>query len=239
MVSFGYWAAQEEYSPNRLLEFARLAEKRGFEMVTASDHFHPWFNERAHGGFSWIWLAMCAERTSNVKLGTGVSSIHRYHPAIIAQAFGTLGSQYSDRIFLSLGTGESINVLPLGFEWPEYEERSKKLEESIQIIRELWKGEFFDFKGEYYEINDARLYTTPGELVAIYIAASGPKSSRLAGRLGDGIFTFVMDPKRLRNDILPAFREGTEEPEKGKEKILEFKISFHENEEKAAESCRN
>ncbi|MFL6412161.1 MAG: LLM class flavin-dependent oxidoreductase, partial [Nitrososphaeraceae archaeon] len=56
-----------------------------------SDHFHPWWHDNAYGNFAWIWIAAAAERTKRMQFVTGVTApIHRYHPAIIAQAFASL-----------------------------------------------------------------------------------------------------------------------------------------------------
>ena len=89
MEKLGYWAAQEQYSLNQLLEFVVEAEKVGFAGTMTSDHFHPWWHDNAFGNFTWVWIAAAAERTKKMQFITGVTApIYRYRPAIIAQAFG-------------------------------------------------------------------------------------------------------------------------------------------------------
>ena len=108
-------------SPRELLEFAVLAEEVGFDSVVVSDHFQPWRHTGGHAPFSFAWLAALGERTKRVGLGTSVvTPTFRYHPSIVAQAMGTLGCLSPGRVFLGVGTGESLNEVPsIGIEWPD------------------------------------------------------------------------------------------------------------------------
>jgi coenzyme F420-dependent glucose-6-phosphate dehydrogenase len=135
----GYWAAHEQYSMQALLRFVVEAEKNGFTTTITSDHFHPWWHDNAYGNFAWVWIAAAAERTKKMQFVTGVTApIFRYHPAIIAQAFASLDILYPGRIGLGLGTGESMNETPLGFDWPRPKARLKRMIEAAQIITKLW-----------------------------------------------------------------------------------------------------
>jgi len=136
----GYWAAHEQYSMQDLLRFVVEAEKNGFTTTMTSDHFHPWWHDNAYGNFAWVWIAAAAERTKRMQFVTGVTApIFRYHPAIIAQAFASLDILYPGRIGLGLGTGESMNETPLGFDWPRPNARLKRVIEAALIIRKLWQ----------------------------------------------------------------------------------------------------
>jgi F420-dependent hydroxymycolic acid dehydrogenase len=80
------------------------------------------------------------------------------------------------------------------------------LVEAVQLIRELWTGEQTSYEGTYYRTENARLYDVPEEAIPIYVAASGPKSARLAGEYGDGWIGGAPD---LENqELQDAFREG-------------------------------
>ena len=71
-------------------------------------------------------------RTERVLLGTSVlTPTFRYHPAVIAQAFATLGVLYPGRVILGVGSGESLNEVPLGLEWPDGKERFARLKEAV------------------------------------------------------------------------------------------------------------
>jgi coenzyme F420-dependent glucose-6-phosphate dehydrogenase len=137
--SVGYWASQEQYSMQDLIKFVIEAEKGGFTSTMTSDHFHPWWNDGGFGNFTWIWLAAASERTNNMQFVTGVTSpVYRYNPAIIAQAFASLDTLYPNRISLGIGTGEAMNEVSVGFEWPSPETRLNRTIEAIQIINNLW-----------------------------------------------------------------------------------------------------
>ena len=124
-----------------LLRYIVEAEKYGFKTTMTSDHFHPWWHDDAYGNFVWVWIA-AAERTKNMQFITGVTApIYRYHPAIIAQAFASLDILYPKSIGFGLGTGESMNEVPLGFDWPSQKVRLGKLIEAVQIINRLWYPE--------------------------------------------------------------------------------------------------
>ena len=92
---FGYKASAEQFGPRELLGYAVEAERVGLDSVTVSDHFQPWQHEGGHAPFSLSWLAAVGERTERIMLGTCVMTpTFRYNPAVIAQAFGTLGCLY-------------------------------------------------------------------------------------------------------------------------------------------------
>ncbi|MEK6977453.1 MAG: TIGR03557 family F420-dependent LLM class oxidoreductase [Candidatus Hydrothermarchaeota archaeon] len=241
-LKLGYWAATEQYPPERLLEFAVLAERAGFESVLASDHFHPWFHTDAHASFTWVWMAAAAERTTRMEIGTGITApILRYNPAIVAQAFGTLGALYPGRISIAVGTGEAMNEVPVGYHWPRFKERAARLEEAVKIIRLLWKEAFVSFQGKYFQLRDANLYTKPKKPIPIYIAASGPTVAEMAGRLGDGLLTIPHDERHYREVLFPAMERGAREAGRdpaGIEKVIELKFSYDEDYDRAARSIR-
>jgi TAT-translocated FGD2 family F420-dependent dehydrogenase len=194
----GFVLSNEQYPITKLVEFGKAAAETGFETVWASDHFHPWQDNQGHSSLAWITLAAVGQHT-NLGFGTGVTCpTYRYQPAIVAQAFASLGILYPGRVFLGVGTGEALNELPSGGGWGEYEERAERLIEAVHIIRELWTGKSVTFKGKYYELNKARLYDVPEQPVPIYIAAAGKNSLELAGEYGDGLITHppvLLDPE--------------------------------------------
>lgn len=241
-IKFAYMAVHEQYSPQELLEQSILAENEGFEMIASSDHFHPWMHTNSHGGFAWVWLAAAAERTSKAALGTCVTApILRYNPAIVAQAFATLAYMYPKRIFLSLGTGEAINEVPVGYPWPGPKERVERLEEAIKIIKALWEKEFVSFTGKYYGLRTAKLYTKPKDRIPLYIAAGGLKVARIAGRYGDGIITIMGPLKKYGEKFLSSFCDEARTAGKDPSNMLKaivLNTSFDEDYRKAVESAR-
>ncbi len=241
-LQIGYTASHEQYQPNFLLNLAVHAEKAGFDAIWCSDHFHPWFDTNAACGFAWVWMASAAERTKSIRLGTGVTCpTLRYNPAIVAQAFATLAVMYPGRIFLGVGTGEAMNEVPVGCEWPSFRERVERLEEAINIIRLLWTKRWVSFKGRYYTLRKANLYTRPEQPIPIYIAASGATLAYLAGKLGDGFLTIPFDEEHYRDVLFPALERGIRESGRDPEdidKAVMVYVSYSEDYEKALNSVR-
>jgi coenzyme F420-dependent glucose-6-phosphate dehydrogenase len=239
---FGYRAVAEQYGPTQLLEFASLAEAQGFEFISISDHFHPWFHKGGHAAFAWSWIASAAERTKKVRFGTGVTTpINRYHPAIVAQAFATMGSMYPGRMYLGLGTGEAMNEVPVGQRWPGFRERVARVEESIEIIRGLWKEDFFTYQGKYFSVKGANIYDRPTVPVPIYVAASGAAMAEVAGRRGDGLYTTPAKEEKIRELLLPAVRKGAEASGRRSEdlrKMILCNVSWDEDYDKALDSIK-
>ena len=129
MLKLGYKASAEQFGPRELLDFSCLAEEAGFDSVFVSDHFQPWKHTDGHAPNSLAWLGALGARTRRVTIGTSVATpTFRYHPSIVAQAFGTLGAMFPGRVVLGLGTGESLNEVPAtGIEWPGAKERRDRL----------------------------------------------------------------------------------------------------------------
>src|SRR3954468_19473305 len=170
MIKLGYKASAEQFAPAKLLEFSCMAEAVGFESVFVSDHFQPWKHIDGHAPNSLAWLGALGARTSRVAIGTSVlTPTFRYHPSIVAQAFGTLGAMFPGRVILGIGTGESLNEVPsTGQPWPEFKERYARMRESVVLMRKLWTEEHVSFEGEFYKTQDATIYDRPEKPVPIY-----------------------------------------------------------------------
>jgi len=242
MVKIGWDAHHEQYTPTELLEYAVLAEKAGFDSIWTADHFHPW-TSKAPCNFAWVWIASAAERTKKVSIGTGVTCpILRYNPAIVAQAFATLGCMYPDRIFLGVGTGEPLNEMPVGCDWPPFRERSRMLEEAVRVIKALWSQECVSFKGKYYSLRKATLYTKPKKPPPLYVAANGPTVTRIAGKYADGFVTNGNSPpEHYHNVLFPALEEGARSAGRNPEtieKVAELFMCYGEDYDKTLASAR-
>jgi coenzyme F420-dependent glucose-6-phosphate dehydrogenase len=241
-VRIGYKASAEQFDPVTLLEYARLAEQTGLEIVSVSDHFQPWRHNEGHSPAAMPWLAAVGQRTSQALLGTSVlTPTMRYHPSVVAQAFGTLGCLTPGRVFLGVGTGEALNERPAtGVEMPGRKERRLRLAEAIELIRRLWTEERVDFEGEWYTTVKATVYDRPEEPVPIYVAASGPLAAKLAGRVGDGfICTSGKDPA-LYDELLAKVVEGAEQAGRnpaGIRRMIEIKVSYDRDLELAFSNC--
>ena len=243
-LQLGYKASAEQFGPQELLEFGVHAERCGFDSVLVSDHFQPWRHTGGHAPFSLSWLAALGARTERVQLGTSVlTPTFRYHPAVVAQAMGTLGCLFSGRVLLGVGTGESLNeVPPLGIAWPEFKERFARLREAIQLIRRLWSEERVSFDGTFYKTRNATVYDAPAGGIPLYVAAGGPQMARYAGRVADGLICTSGKGEALyREQLLPAFADGAHQAGRDPallDKLIEVKVSFDTDRQRALEDTR-
>ncbi|AVM63615.1 glucose-6-phosphate dehydrogenase (coenzyme-F420) [Dietzia sp. oral taxon 368] len=244
-LKLGYKASAEQFGPRDLVEFAVMAEQAGMDSATVSDHFQPWRHDGGHAPFSLAWLTAVGERTSTIQLGTSVlTPTFRYNPAVLAQAFATMACLYPGRVFLGVGTGEALNEIATGHrgEWPEFKERFARLRESVRLMRELWTGETTSFSGDFYSTKDAFLYDVPEGGVPVYVAAGGPVVAKYAGRVGDGFICTSGKGMELYTDkLLPAVEEGARINERDSstiDRMIEIKISYDPDPEKALENCR-
>jgi len=242
VVTFGYKASAEQFGPAELLRYSVVAEEVGFDSVFVSDHLQPWRHDGGHAPNALSWLGALGARTERIVIGTSVlTPTFRYHPALVAQAFATLGCLFPGRVVLGVGSGESMNEVPLGIAWPEPKERFARLREAVALIRQLWAEERVDFEGTYYRTEKATIYDRPEQPVPIYIAASGPAATRFAGRAGDGyITTSGKDPSLYTDTLLPAVREGAEKAGRSMADLdlqLEVKVSFDPDRDRALRDC--
>ncbi|WP_067571398.1 glucose-6-phosphate dehydrogenase (coenzyme-F420) [Nocardia acidivorans] len=244
-LKLGYKASAEQFGPRELVEIAVAAEQHGMDSATVSDHFQPWRHNGGHAPFSLAWMAAVGERTERIMLGTSVlTPTFRYNPAVIAQAFATMGCLYPDRVMLGVGSGEALNEIATGYqgEWPEFKERFARLRESVDLMRALWTGDRVDFDGEYYRTVGASIYDVPKGGIPVYIAAGGPLVARYAGRAGDGFICTSGKGMDLYTDkLMPAVAEGAAKVGRTVEDIdrmIEIKISYDTDPELALENTR-
>jgi alkanesulfonate monooxygenase SsuD/methylene tetrahydromethanopterin reductase-like flavin-dependent oxidoreductase (luciferase family) len=264
MIEIGYWASQEQYSMQQLIDFVKEAEKGGFESTLTSDHFHPWSHTNGHGNFTWVWLSAIAERTKKMKFTTGVTAaVYRYNPGLIAQAFASLDVLYPGRIGLGVGSGEAMNEVTLGFDWPPAEIRVNRTVESIQIIKKLWNKSatgyndfedsrinnkennnircsvdedgFVTFIGKYFKIQNAKLYTPPLTNIPLFMAASGTNAIKAAAEYTDGLITTSKPGEGVKEtfEIFDNAARNANKDINSLEKIAKPKVSYSEDYDEA------
>ncbi len=239
MTENEYWTqlAMEQFRPSGIVRQAVEAERAGFAAVNVSDHFQPWW-EPGESGHAWVTLGAIAAHTERVRIGTGVTApVHRYHPAIVAQAFATLEELSPGRAFIGIGSGEALNESPIGMDWPPVGEQVSRMEEALEIIGRLLDGERLDWDGDYFRTKGAFLHTRPERRPEIYVSAFGPRAAGVAARLGDGLWTLA-DPETAP-DVIDAYRGAREDAgmEVG-EIIVQTGFSWAEDDDAALEGCR-
>jgi G6PDH family F420-dependent oxidoreductase len=216
MVSVGYFLSSEEHGPRELVQQARWAEQAGFERLWVSDHFHPWLDEQGQSPFVWGVIGALSEATS-LPITTAVTCpTIRMHPAIVAQAAATAALQCPGGFTLGVGSGEALNEHVTGEKWPVAGQRLDMLEEAVDVIRKLHTGDEVSHRGDHYTVENARLYSVPGEPVPIYVSAFGPRAVEFAARIGDGYCVTTPDA-----DLVEQFRAhgGGDKPVQGGVKV--------------------
>ncbi|MBC7635047.1 MAG: glucose-6-phosphate dehydrogenase (coenzyme-F420) [Acetobacteraceae bacterium] len=245
MLTLGYKASAEQFAPNQLLDFAVLAEECGFDSVFVSDHFQPWKHTDGHAPFSLVWLGALGAKTRRVVMGTSVlTPTFRYHPSIVAHAFGTLGAMFEGRVILGIGTGEGLNEVPsTGQPWPEFKERFARMREAVTLMRKLWTEDRVTFEGTYYKTEAATIYDKPKIPVPIYIAGAGAMVAKYAGRMGDGFICTSGKAETLYTEtLLPNVAEGLTlgAPKRAPyDRMIEVKVSFDTDKERALQDTKH
>jgi G6PDH family F420-dependent oxidoreductase len=211
-MRLGYFLSCEEYGPADLIEQAKAAEQAGFEGLWISDHYHPWLEEQGQSSFVWSMIGAISQVCS-LPITTAVTCpTMRIHPAIIAQAAATSAVLTGGKFTLGVGTGEALNEHILGDHWPTAGVRLAMLEEAVEVMRKLWEGRFVTHHGDYYIVENARIYTLPDQPPKVYMSALGPKAVKVAARIADGYIG--LKPER---ELVQRFRDsgGGSKPAQG------------------------
>ena len=244
MLKIGYKASAEQFGPRELLDFSILAEELGFDSIFVSDHFQPWKHTDGHAPNSIAWLGALGASTKRVVMGTSVATpTFRYHPSIVAQAFGTLGATFPGRVVLGVGTGESLNEVPsAGIAWPGPKERRDRLREAIRLINKLWTEDRVTFEGQFYRTESATIYDKPKDKVPIWVAASGPLAAQMAGQIAEGFICTSGKASQLYTELTDKVSEGLTKAGRehaSLEKMIEVKVSFDTDAQQAKELTRH
>lgn len=241
-VAYGIALGHERFAPGELLDQAVAAEGAGFDIVCCSDHLAPWWDPAsgppAHCANAWVWLGAAGHATSSASLGPAVSAIvHRYNPVVMAQQAATLELMNPGRAFLAVGSGEAMNEVPAGLDWPAPAEQLARAEEALEIIIGMLDGRAVTKRGRYFRAEGARLYDLPPRRVPVYMSAFGPQAAAIAGRLADGVWTLAHPVKAPK--VIAAYRKAAEEAgrEPG-EIILQGIAASADSDDLALESSR-
>ena len=204
MTAFGYTMMCEQSPPDQLVRDVALAEQAGFDFSVISDHYQPWLASQGHSGYAWSILGAAAQATERIPLMTYVTCpTIRYHPAVVAQKAATMQILSRNRFRLGLGAGENLNEHVVGKRWPAAGMRHRMLSEAIDIISGLLSGEeSFNYRGQHFDVESAKLWDPPDQPVPIGVAVSGPDSCRLAGDKAD--LMIAVEPKSELGEMFDA-----------------------------------
>jgi probable non-F420 flavinoid oxidoreductase len=227
MPVMGWHASHEQIAPSQLLKDVRHAENAGFRAVWSSDHFAPWSTRQGQSGFTFSWLG-AAMATTSVPFGVVNAPGQRYHPAIVAQAVGTLAEMFPGRLSVALGSGEFMNEHITGERWPDKPVRNARLRECVDVIRALLAGEEVSHEG-LVRVDRARLWTRPAQPPRLLATAVSEATARWAGEWADGLVTVWQPPETLKR-VTAGFRENGGD---GKLLALQIHLSWAPDNEEA------
>ena len=237
MTQYWFAASTEEFLPSEMIEQAKAAEQAGFDALGVSDHFAPWWPEgRASSG--WVHLAAVGQVTTK-PIGTGVTPIvHHYHPGLVAQTWMSLEELYPGRVWLGVGSGEALNEIPLGADWPSPGEKIERMAQGLEAITRLWDGETVTMDAGWFRLKDAKLYTRAKSRPKLYVSAFGPQAAAVAGRYGDGLWTLA-DPETAP-EVIDAYRVACGRNGKDPGEII-VQAGFHlaDDEQRAIQGARH
>ncbi len=213
-----------------LINYTKLYEKGGFDTVWFPDHLV--FMAKTLTPEVWSVITAASLKTKKIKMGT-IGDPHRIHPAIFAHRLATVDQISGGRIFVCVGYGEKMNLDPYGIRW---DKPLKRVEESVKIMRALWKEKPVDFDGEIYKLSQAELRIKPvnEKGIPIYIAATAKRALRVAGQYGDGWVTNAMPPRLFAEKSKEVEDAGVGlEALEWKEKCIYIFVSIAQNKDEA------
>jgi G6PDH family F420-dependent oxidoreductase len=232
MTRFGYTLMTEQSGPKDLVRYAEAAEDVGFDLAVSSDHYFPWLSAQGHAPYAWTVLGAVAQVTRRIELMTYVTCpTMRYHPAVVAQKAATLQILADGRFTLGLGAGKNLNEHVVGGGWPGVDTRQAMLAEAIQVIRALHTGDLVTFRGDYFEVDSARIWDRPEEGVELAVAAGGEKAVAALAGLADHLI--ATEPSREIVDAWDAV-DGQQKIGQGARAIGQIPVSWDPSSRQAA-----
>ena len=207
---FGYILPNygDKITPTQLLEVSRVCEEVGFDSVWATDHLlMPTELREPYGQVlePLTTLSYIASRCEKLRVGTSIVVIAQRNAILLAKQAATLDALSGGRVILGLGAGWAEKEF--AFLNSDFKNRGKVVDESIRLMRALWKEGVVNFAGELYNVQDALFLPKPVRSdIPLWIGGNGPVALRRAIRLGDGWHpvgvdaeAFARGAERIRN----------------------------------------
>lgn len=178
--NFSYGTGVAEMFPTVIAQ-AQEAEAAGFDSVFVMDHFYqlPMLGSPEEPMLeAYTALGALATATERVQLGTLVTGNTYRNPTLLAKAITTLDVISQGRAILGIGTGWfELEHDQLGYEFGTFTDRFNKLDEALQIILPMIKGERPTFTGKYYRVEEAMANPRFREHIPLMIGGSGEKKT--------------------------------------------------------------
>ena len=219
------------------VELGKAVEERGFEALFLPEHSHiptsrrtTWPGSRpghedplpdyySHMLDQVVSLSMIAAVTETLDLGTAVTLIPQHDPVWLAKQAATLDSLSGGRFILGAGFG--WNVEQGNTHGVRFNQRRAQMEESIELMRRLWRDEVAEFKGDHVCLEPSWAWPKPAQSGGppVIIGGMGPRTYDAIGRYGDGWM-----PITARSSILDRLKPVQEAFEKYDRDPADLKI---------------
>jgi probable F420-dependent oxidoreductase len=186
------------------LTIAKKAEQLGYDSVWVSDHFvSP--SGRPCGLEAWTVLSALACSTNKIRLGTYVLCNQFRHPSMLAKMASTLDNISNGRLELGIGAGWLRNEhIAFGFEWKKHSARVARLEETVEIIKQLWTKNHVSYDGKYFQLKNATLEpkTFQKPHPPLWIGGNSEAIREVVAKLGDGWIPVLPMPKQIADGVV-------------------------------------
>lgn len=186
---------------------ARTAADFAFEAEQAGwDGFFVW--EPVWGWEAWMLLTAAAMRTQRIKLGTMITPISRLRPWELASKTVTLDHLSNGRVILSVGLGAVDTGFAEFGEVTDRKTRAELLDEGLDILTGLWRGQPFNYAGKHYHIKETKFYPPPPPIqqprIPIWVVGAWPKEKSMQRALRyDGLLPNVMNEQGQHQPATP------------------------------------
>lgn len=162
-------------------------------------------------------LSIIARETTGIRFGTAVTPSYPRHPVALAQQVLTASAASGGRFELGLGLSHQVVIEDM-FGIP-YRYPARHMEEYLQVLLPLLRGERCQFQGELFQVN-TRLRMAGSTPSPVVVAALGPKMLAVAGRLAAGTITWMTGPRTLAEHVIPRIRQAAEDAGQGQPRIV-------------------
>ena len=214
-MKFGYILPNygDRISAQQLVELSRTCEEVGFDSVWATDHIIlPTELREPYGQLlePLITLASIASATERLRVGTSCIVLPQRNPVLLAKQAAALDVFSKGRVIMGLGAGWAEPEFR--FLNADFDRRGKVMDESIRLMKSLWRDEVVNFDGESFHVKDALFFPKPvNKDIPLWIGGNGPSAVRRTIRLGDGWHPVGLE--------VEGFRRGAEEIRRSKKGV--------------------
>ena len=211
-MKFGYILPNygDRISAPELVAISKTAEEAGYDSVWATDHIiMPTELREPYGQLlePLVTLASIASATEKLRVGASCIVLAQRNPILLAKQAATLDVFSEGRVILGVGAGWAKQEFR--FLNADFEGRGKVLDESIRLMKSLWRDDLINFDGEFFHVKDALFLPKPARGdIPVWIGGNGPSAVRRTIRLGDG--WHPVGPE------VELFRKGAEEIRRSK-----------------------